>query len=139
MEQDKKRLKKEYKENHRPMGVFLIRNMVNDKVFVGVGLDLPGIINRHRFELMKGSHRSRQLQAEWNEYGSESFAFEIFDQITPRADPDFNYREELTFLEDLWLEKLQPYGERGYNEPKLSREEKLRRIAAGRSDEVSPE
>jgi hypothetical protein len=134
MEQDKKRLKQEYKDNPRPMGVFLIRNMVNDKVFVGVGLDLPGIINRNRFDLMKGSHRIKQLQTEWNEYGSENFAFEIFDQLTPRSDPDFNYREELTFLEDLWLEKLQPYGERGYNEPKLSREEKLRRIAANRRD-----
>jgi hypothetical protein len=137
MEQDKKRLKKEYRENPRPMGVFLIRNMVNDKVFVGVSSDLPGIINRHKFDLMRGGHRIKQLQAEWNEHGSENFTFEIFDQLTPRSDPNFNYREELAFLEDLWLEKLQPYGERGYNEPKLSREEKLRRIAANnRSDEV---
>ncbi len=135
MDEDKKRLKKEYRENGRPMGVFLIRNMVNDKIFLGVGLDLPGIINRHRFELTMGMHRNRQLQADWNEYGSEKFSFEIFDQIALHADPNFNYREELSFLEDLWLEKLEPYGERGYNEPKLTREEKLRKIARSRSDE----
>jgi hypothetical protein len=40
----------------------------------------------------------------------------------------------VAFLEDLWLQKLKPFGERGYNLPKLSREEKLRRIAANRNE-----
>ncbi|HEV7843177.1 MAG TPA: GIY-YIG nuclease family protein [Pyrinomonadaceae bacterium] len=132
MEKDKKRLKQEYRQTPRPMGVFLIRNNVNDKVFVGVSLDLPGIINRHRFQLTMGKHPNKRLQADWNEFGSESFAFEIFDQLSPRAEPEFDYRGELSYLEELWLEKLQPYDERGYNEPKLSREEKLRRMAAKR-------
>jgi hypothetical protein len=132
MEQDKKRLKQEYKQNHRPMGVFLIRNRSNDKVFVGVSLDLAGIINRNRFQLKMGSHPSKSLQAEWNESGAEGFAFEIVDQLDPREDPRFNYREELALLEELWLEKLQPFDERGYNERKLTREERLRRIAAKR-------
>ena len=132
MEQDKKRLKQEYRQTHRPMGVFLIRNMVNDKVFVGTGLNLSGIINRHRFELTLGNHRNRQLQAEWDEFGSESFAFELLDQLHPREDPLFDYRADLAFMEEMWLEKLQPFGERGYNEPKPSREERLRRMAANR-------
>jgi len=29
----------------------------------------------------------------------------------------------------MWLEKLEPYDERGYNERKLSREERIRRIS----------
>jgi hypothetical protein len=132
MEKNNKRLKQEYKQNPRPMGVFLIRNMVNEKVFVGVGLDLQGIINRYRFQLTMGSHPNSRLQTDWNEYGSESFAFEIMDQLYPQDDPQSNYREDLSALEDLWLEKLQPYDDRGYNERKLSREEKLRRIAANR-------
>jgi hypothetical protein len=32
-------------------------------------------------------------------------------------------------MEKMWLEKLEPYGERGYNEKKLTREERLKRIA----------
>jgi hypothetical protein len=134
MLKDKKRLKQEYKQNPRPMGVFLIRNMVNEKVFVGVSLDLAGIINRHKFQLTMGGHPNTRLQGEWNEYGSESFAFEILDQLNPQDKPDVDYREDLAFLEDLWLEKLQPYDERGYNERKLGREERLRRIAAKRSE-----
>lgn len=30
-----------------------------------------------------------------------------------------NYYEDLHVLEEMWLEKLQPYGERGYNKPQL--------------------
>ncbi len=132
MDQNKKRLKEKYKQNPGPMGVFLIRNTVNDKVLVGVGVNLAGIINRHKFELTHGVHRNARLQAEWNEFGGNSFAFEIVDQLPSRKDPDFNYREELAFLETLWLQKLQPFGDRGYNKRKLSKEEMLRRIAAER-------
>ena len=132
MDKNKKRLKQEYKQNPRPMGVFLIRNMVNDKVLVDVGLDLAGIINRHKFQLTMGIHQNPRLQTEWNEFGSRSFAFEILDQLPPREDPDFNYREELAFMEKLWLERLQPFGDRGYNERKPGKEEMLRRIAAAR-------
>jgi hypothetical protein len=35
-------------------------------------------------------------------------------------------------METMWLEKLKPFRDRGYNERKLNREEKLRRIAANR-------
>ena len=129
---DKKRLKKEYRETPRPMGVFLIRNMANDKIFLGVGLDLVGTINRHKFQLTKGTHPNTLLQDDWNEFDGSNFAFEILDQITPQDDPAFDSKAELEFMEKLWLQELQPFGERGYNERKLSRSEMLARIAANR-------
>ena len=137
MAEKKKQLKKAYRQNPPPMGVFLLRSMVNDKVFVGVGQDLNGIINRHRFQLTNNIHPNTRLQSEWNEFGSNNFAFEILEQLNPQDAPHLDYREELAALEQLWLEKLKPFGERGYNEPPLSREEKLRRIAAKRSSEAS--
>lgn len=133
MKEKNKRLKKDYQSERRPMGVFLIRNMANEKVFVSVGLDLPGIINSHKFQLKMGVHRNRGLQSDWNELGGESFAFEILDQLEPREDMSDDGRADLAFLEELWLEKLQPFGSCGYNRPKLTREERLRRIAAKRS------
>ena len=114
------------------MGVFLIRNNVSDKVLLAVGLDLPGKINRHKFELQHGSHPNKSLQADWNELGCNNFSFEIVDLLTTGADPGVDYRKELATLEKLWLEKLQPFGEHGYNERKQSRAEKLQRIAARR-------
>ncbi|MGI8789093.1 MAG: hypothetical protein ACR2HG_15235 [Pyrinomonadaceae bacterium] len=61
---------------------------------------------------------------------SRSRFYEILEELEPRENLD--NKRELNFLEDLWLEKLQPYGERGYNERKLTQEERLRMIAANR-------
>jgi hypothetical protein len=49
--------------------------------------------------------------------------------MEPRDEPVFDARRELQFLEEMWLEKLQPYDERGYNERKLSREDRIKRIS----------
>ncbi len=135
MDPDKKQLKRNYQQTPRALGVFLIRNNLTDKVFVAAGLDLHGLINRHKFQLTNGSHPNKQLQTDWNESGSNNFAFEIVDELSPRAGQEIDYGAEVAFLENLWLEKLKPFGERGYNLPKLSREEKLRRIAANRRNE----
>ena len=136
MNEDKKQLKKNYQQTPRAIGVFLIRNNLNDKVFLAAGVDLHGLMNRHRFQLKNGSHPNKQLQADWNESGSDNFAFEIVDELSPRAGDAVDYRAEVAFLEDLWLAKLKPFGEHSYNLPKLSREEKLRRIAAKTRDET---
>jgi group I intron endonuclease len=128
---NKKDIKREYLETERPMGVFQIRNLSNEKVFVGSSLNLDGILNRHKFALNAGSHQNKALQADWNEHGAENFAFEILEELEPRANLDS--KRELAFLEDLWLEKLAPYGARGYNERKMTREERLRMIAANKN------
>ncbi|HXM36878.1 MAG TPA: GIY-YIG nuclease family protein [Pyrinomonadaceae bacterium] len=130
-----KQLKREYKLGLRPMGVFQIRNLVNEKIFVASGIDLKGIINSHRFQLGAGTHRNQALQSDWNKQGQGGFAFEILDQMNPADDPR-NSRRDLVSLEGLWLKKLRPYGERGYNERKMDREEILRRMAERRSDEA---
>ena len=134
MQKDKKQLKQEYKGRPRAMGVFLIRNTTNDKVFLCVGQDLAGIINSHKFQLRNGVHRNSSLQTDWNELGERSFAFEILEEFIPPHDPQFDRGNELAFMEKMWLAKVQPFGARGYNDPKLSREEKLRRIARKRLD-----
>jgi hypothetical protein len=131
---DQKQLKKEYQQTRRAIGVFLIRNNLNDKVFLAAGVNLPGLINRHKFQLIHGNHFNKELQVDWNAFGSNNFAFEIVDELSPRAAAELDERAEVEFLEKLWLEKLQPFGDRGYNAPKLSREEKLSRIAAKRSN-----
>jgi len=131
---NKKQLKKDYQMAKRPLGVFIIRNTTNDKVFLGSGLDINGIINRHKFALSAGGHNSKQLQKDWNELGAEKFEFEILDQMEPLDEPSFDARRELAFMEEMWLEKLEPYGERGYNEKKLTREERLQMIANKRKD-----
>ena len=114
------------------MGVFQILNTVNGKVFVDSSINIPGKINRLTFQLNAGSHPSKSLQADWNGLGKDAFAFETLEDLPPRADTNYNYTADLEMLEDLWLEKLEPYGDKGYNERKKTREERLQMIAANR-------
>jgi hypothetical protein len=113
-------LKQAYKEKPPPVGVFAIRNRANGKVLVGSSLNVSGALNRARFELTQGIHRTYPaLQEDWNRHGADSFSFEVLDVLPPSEDPGVDPREELRVLESLWLERLRPYGEAGYNpEPK---------------------
>ena len=124
-----KQLRQDYKKRPLTLGVFIIRNTVSNKLFLASGQNLAGIINRHKFELRHGSHNNKQLQADWDELGPSNFAFEVVEQMEPPSEGHFDAKHELEFMEKLWLTKLKPFGERGYNQPKLSRAAKLRRIA----------
>jgi hypothetical protein len=101
---------------------------------VSNSVNLPAIFNRHKMQLQAGSHQNKALQADWNQFGEAGFAFEILDELTPKEDPAYDHRDDLVLLEDMWLEQLQPYGERGYNQPKKDREARLRMIAAKRAN-----
>lgn len=132
MDNRKKELKEQYKSTHTPMGIFQIRNLANNKLFIGSALNLSGILTSNKLQLKAGSHPNRKLQAEWNEYGSESFVFEVVDELAATQGADYDYRTDLSYLEELWMEKLVPYGERGYNDKKKEKEERLREIAQSR-------
>lgn len=111
----KKEINREYLERPKPAGVFQVKNTANGKLLLGSSLNLEGALNGHKFTLKIGSHRNKGLQNDWNEYGAESFVFEILETVQVREDPNFNLGDELTLLEMIWLEKLQPFGEKGYN------------------------
>jgi biotin operon repressor len=108
-------IKREYKERKKPAGIFQVKNISNGKVLLGSSLNLEGPLNSHKFMLTIGSHRNEALQKDWNEFGTEKFVFEILEVIKVKDDPNFNLSDELTLLEQIWLEKLHPFGERGYN------------------------
>lgn len=111
----KSELKKEYKNRKIPMGIYQIKNLNNGKVFIGSSANLDGIINRSRFALNYGSHRNIELQNDWKKLGENKFTFEVLDYLEPKEGETIDYKEELVLLEQLWLEKIKPYGERGYN------------------------
>lgn len=122
--QRKKELASSYKMSFRPMGVYQIRNTENGKIYVDGTMDLDGARNRLAFCQETNLNSYRELQADWNAYGGSSFVFEELDRIKPREETMNDaselkaYREEVEALLELWLEKLRPFGERGYNKPK---------------------
>ena len=128
----KKDLKREYKQTLRPMGVFQIHNLTNEKIFIGSTPNLDSVFSKNKFQLDAGIHFSKTLQADWQKFGADSFIFEILEEVFPREDSNYDYAADVKVLEDLWLEKLAPYGENGYNERKKTRAERLQMIAANR-------
>jgi hypothetical protein len=73
------------------------------------------MLNRQRFQLSSGGHPNHLLQEDWNRLGPKAFVFEVIDTLKPSENPDSDTEDDLRELEALWLEKLSPYGERGYN------------------------
>jgi len=112
---DKKALKREYKETARPMGVYQVRNTVTGKLLIGTSVDLPSILNRLRIQLRMRSHSNRALQQDLNDLGPEAFELEILDTLPASDRPNYDPSDDLRTLEALWLEKLSPFGDRGYN------------------------
>lgn len=115
---DKKELKKQFKTAEIPMGVYRITSRANNKIFIGSAANINGRISRHKFELKFGSEQITELLEDYKKYGEANFEFEILDTIKPKDEPSYNPKEDLETLEALWIEKLQPFGEKGYNTPK---------------------
>ncbi|MBI3166678.1 MAG: GIY-YIG nuclease family protein [Anaerolineales bacterium] len=110
----RKELNREYAGRVKPAGIYQVRNTANGKMLLGSSLNLKGPLNRHKFMLKIGSHTNKTLQKDWNELGADFFVFEILEEVKMKDDPNFNLQDELTLLEMIWLEKLQPV-ETGYN------------------------
>jgi len=112
-------IKKQYKQTVQPMGIYIIKNNVNGKIFLGKSKNLNGKINSNKFQLKYGSHLNKELQQDYNKYGEDNFSFEILDQLKHDNDLTKDFTKDLETLEELWLEKLQPYGDKGYNKRKI--------------------
>jgi hypothetical protein len=112
----KKELKESYKNMKFKMGVFQLRNRVNGKIFIESSLNLDAIWNRHRLELNYGSHRNKMLQNDWNSMGSDSFVFEIIGQLEEQSDKKVDYQKEIKIFEQLYIDDLQPFDEKGYHQ-----------------------
>ena len=75
--------------------IYKIRNLTNQKFYVGSAVDTRTRFRQHRRLLRKGSHHCKHLQASWNKYGEELFKFEVVEYVESR--------EKLEEAEDRWL------------------------------------
>ncbi len=112
----RKELVQAYRERPPRAGVYRVRNAVTGKVLLGSRLRLDGALESHRFQLAHGAHRNAALQRDWNAHGAAAFTFEVLEEVKVKEEPGFDLEAELALLEEIWIEQLQPFGERGYNE-----------------------
>lgn len=112
----KKALKQQFKETKVEAGIYQIKNTINNKKLIGSTKNIK-TLNGIKFMLEMNTYTTnKELQKDWNQYGKDAFTFEILEILKKKDDdPYYNEKEALLKLEEKWLEKLQPYGERGYN------------------------
>lgn len=77
--------------------IYKIRNVVNDKFYVGSTVDSRKRFWEHRKDLRANKHTSQALQRAWNKYGEDCFKFEIVEQL--------NSKDELYPAEQKWLDE----------------------------------
>lgn len=114
MTQTRAELRRRFKEEGRPMGVYAFRNTANGKVLVGASANLPGSRNSLRFQLTMGATATGSCRRSGTR-GEADFTWEALHELT--LEPGRDTREELDALERLWLDELRSWGARGYNRP----------------------
>jgi len=87
------------------MGVYAVRETRDGWVRVGASRNVPGMLNRIRFELRHGSHPDKQLQALWRRDPS-TIRFEVLELLRQREDPAFDYDAELNELAAIYRAEL---------------------------------
>ena len=116
----KKELKQLYKETPIEAGIYQIKNTRNEKIFIASTRNLK-TLNGVKFMLENGGHSNKLLQEEWKQFKKDAFRIEILEILKKKEAEYFNEKRELETLEEKWLNKFQPYGERGYNQEKTHR------------------
>jgi hypothetical protein len=115
--QNRKDLKRAYKETEVQAGIWIVRNLKNGKILLGAAENIGSRLSRHRFALETRRHECSDLQLDWDREGGESFSFEMGEVLEkPKDNVFFDIPGELKKMEKVYLEKLKPYGERGYHE-----------------------
>ncbi|GIP21283.1 GIY-YIG nuclease family protein [Paenibacillus sp. J22TS3] len=116
MDKNKRReLLEEYKQIKSYMGVIQIQNKVNGKIYID---SYPNLKNKWltlKMQLDQGRFANAQLQKDWLEFGADAFTYEVLQQ--KESDEVTDMRWEQKQMLKPWLQKLQPYGDRGYNKP----------------------
>jgi len=110
----RKELKQLAREVKTEAGIYQIRNLKNGKVLIESTPNLKTMGGR-RVQLEMGSHMNRRLQAEWDQFGGEAFAFEVLEVLKEPEEGWFDRDGALKKLKQKWLEKLRPFGEQGYH------------------------
>ena len=59
-------------------GIYIIKNIVNGKLYIGSAVNLDRRFYAHRWALYRNCHRNIYLQRAWNKDGETSFLFEKY-------------------------------------------------------------
>ncbi|SFI36160.1 hypothetical protein SAMN02799624_00594 [Paenibacillus sp. UNC496MF] len=113
--QKRKELQEAYKEIKTYMGAIRITNAANGKVYVDAYPNLKNKWLTIRAQLDMGRFANAELQRDWKTYGERAFAYDVLEEKDAGEVADVRW--ETKQMAKRWLEKLEPYGDKGYNKP----------------------
>lgn len=88
-------------------GVYAIRCAPAGRVFVYGAPNAQGQQNRFDFAVSTGTCIHAALAADWREYGSGAFSFQVLEELEKAPEQtDRDFRADLAALVDIWREKL---------------------------------
>lgn len=92
----------------KTMGIYKIKNLINNKVYIGGSTDVHQRFRRQKHELKNNKHWLEIFQIDWNRYGEINFEFTIIERV--------NDKNILLEREQYWSDKFLSYkGKHGYN------------------------
>lgn len=115
-------------------GVYWIKNIINNKVYIGSTISFSKRKSQHLSELRNNKHRNIYLQRSFNKYGNNNFIFEILefvnniDNLLVREQDWIDFYKNRNKLINVNFKANAKYGFRHKQETK----EKLRNISLGR-------
>lgn len=67
-------------------GIYIIRNNVSNKVYIGSAFNLSNRCSVHKNSLIKNKHHSKHFQNFYNKYSEAIFYFEVLEVVESRED-----------------------------------------------------
>jgi group I intron endonuclease len=80
-------------------GIYIIENLVNNKIYVGSTNNLDGRKGRHFSSLRKNKHHNKHLQFSFNKYKEDNFKFYVLEECKIK---------NLANREQYYIDKLKP-------------------------------
>lgn len=88
-------------------GIYAIKNIINNKVYIGSSINIIIRWRKHKSDLGKNKHDNDHLQSSWNKYGKLNFEFIILEECVEHI---------LLDRESFWIENYKSLNEHtGYN------------------------
>jgi hypothetical protein len=92
-------------------GIYIIRNLKENKVYIGESYAIENRWMSHRSALKKNSRVNKSLKEDWDKLGEENFEFQILTNMSGSSKMDRLFEEERT------IRKCEKEGYEIYNNP----------------------
>jgi group I intron endonuclease len=101
--------------NEKICGIYKIRNIKNNKIYIGSSYNILNRWKQHKYQLNKNIHNNEHLQRAWNKYGKRNFEF-IIIEVIEIIDIYKNMKDYIFEREQYWIDKTNCCNELiGYN------------------------